>query len=75
MRPDDPTLISSNDIPHPADAAHPPPLGVPAIQDTLQDTLARQSAEQLAALYEGWAKPEGVARNRGPVGATERGRR
>ena len=51
--------------------AEPVALRVLAIRDSLADTLARQSAGQLATLYEGWGKPGRAAEypsGRRPVG-------
>jgi eukaryotic-like serine/threonine-protein kinase len=44
--------------------AEPLALRVLAIRDSLADTLARQSAAQLVALYEGWGKMEKAAEYR-----------
>jgi len=41
--------------------AEPIALRVPAIRDSLADTLSRQSAEQLVKLYQGWGKPDRAA--------------
>ena len=45
--------------------AEPIALRLLAIRDSLADTLARQTAEQLVTLYEGWGKPDRAAEYRG----------
>ena len=44
--------------------AEPLALRVLALQDSLQDTLARASARQLVTIYEGLGKPERAAQYR-----------
>jgi eukaryotic-like serine/threonine-protein kinase len=48
--------------------AEPIALRILALRDSMSDTLAVQSAAQLADLYEGWGKPAKAAEFRGRIG-------
>ena len=50
--------------------AEPLALRVLAIRDSLADSLARVSAQQLVTLYEGWGKPDRAAKFREKAGQT-----
>ncbi len=59
-----PSLVSLLMDDHRWAEAEPLALRVLAIRDSLADSLVRESAEQLAALYEGWGKPDRAAKFR-----------
>jgi hypothetical protein len=72
--PDTVPLTPGTPLPEPLAGLHPARIGPYRILrvlgqggmglDSLADTLARRTASQLAALYEGWGKPDRAAEYR-----------